>query len=151
MCKEVKPLADFNKDKKGRDGHGYRCKPCANSRASSNYFENHEVRKEKNRAYGKQPKVRVRTRELHFHARYGITIEDYDRLLATQDGVCAICRTKCRDVREREWTVDHDHTTNEVRGILGDKCNRILGLFKDDPDVIDAAIKYLIFWAKAQL
>ena len=151
MCKEVKPLADFYKDKKGRDGYGYRCKPCANSRASSNYFENLEVRKEKNRAYGKQPQVRVRTREQRLHTRYGITIKEYERILATQGGVCAICRTSRRDVRNREMPVDHNHTTNKVRGILCDKCNRIIGLFNDDPDVIEAAVKYLIFWAKAQL
>jgi hypothetical protein len=74
---------------------------------------------------------------------YGMTDEQYAALMETQDGRCAICRTT-------EWTghhkrphVDHDHATGRVRGILCHDCNLGLGKFKDDPDLLRAAIVYL--------
>ena len=149
-CGKSKPLTDFYKDKKGRDGYGYSCKSCAKSRASSNYYDNHEKRKARNRQYGGQPQVRSRTRDQRLQAKYGVSSAEYDRLLAKQGGVCAICKQHRRDARNREMPVDHDHATNAVRGILCDHCNRIIGLFNDDADVITAAVKYLKAWAKAQ-
>lgn len=55
--------------------------------------------------------------------RYGITSEEYDHMLDMQDGRCAICR---RSPRSKHLAVDHDHTTGHVRGLLCDRCNRIL-------------------------
>lgn len=150
-CGQSKPLTEFYKDRKGRDGYGYSCKPCARIRASSNYYDNHEQRRKNNRQYGAQPRVRSRTRDQKLQAKYGVTSAEYDRLLARQGGVCAICKQHRRDARNREMPVDHDHATKAVRGILCDHCNRIIGLFNDDPDVITAAVNYLRAWAKAQL
>jgi hypothetical protein len=149
-CGESKPLTNFYKDKRARDGYGYSCKPCAKARARANYFENHEERKSRNRLYGKRPEVRERTRDQRLQAKYGISSADYDRMLTRQGGVCAICKQDRRDSRDREMPVDHDHATKAVRGILCDHCNRIIGLFNDDPDTILAAIEYLKTWSKDQ-
>jgi hypothetical protein len=39
--------------------------------------------------------------------------------------------------------VDHNHTTGKVRGLLCSSCNGALGLFKDNPEVVAAALLYL--------
>ncbi len=73
--------------------------------------------------------------------RYGITMDQYNTLLYQQDGVCAICGRPCRI--NKNLSVDHDHRTNEVRGLLCDDCNNGLERFKDDPDLLRKAIEYL--------
>jgi hypothetical protein len=75
---------------------------------------------------------------------YNLTIEQYDALLAAQNGQCAICR---RDTpgngRHKFFHVDHDHTTGAVRQLLCHGCNTGLGAFKDNPDLLRAAAAYL--------
>src|SRR2546426_11979458 len=69
-----------------------------------------------------------------------LTEDEYVAMLEAQGGVCAICKEKPRRSR---LAVDHIQGTDEVRGLLCNLCNPALGLFKDDPDRLEAAIKYL--------
>jgi hypothetical protein len=62
---------------------------------------------------------------------YGITPEDYDRLNEQQHGLCAICGQPPRGKMKR-LSVDHDHTTQRVRGLLCITCNRALGYLEND-------------------
>ena len=77
---------------------------------------------------------------------YGITIEEYEALLEAQGGVCAVCK---RPQRKVAWgavvmmSVDHDHKTGVVRGLLCYHCNAGLGFFDDDPELLEAAVGYL--------
>jgi hypothetical protein len=75
----------------------------------------------------------------HLKRRYGMSLADYDALLAHQGGVCAICGKKSK----RRLVVDHCHSLRKVRGLLCDKCNIGLGMFDDDIDRLRAAIAYL--------
>jgi Recombination endonuclease VII len=84
------------------------------------------------------PKFREREREYRAR-RYGMSIADYDALLARQGGVCAICRQKS----DRRLKIDHCHVTNQVRGLLCHQCNVGLGNFDDDTDRMRMAIEYL--------
>jgi hypothetical protein len=75
---------------------------------------------------------------------YGITVDEYDSMVAKQGGRCAICRTEDpQSARNNVWNVDHDHDTGEVRGLLCSPCNRGMGLLQDSPDVIAKALRYL--------
>lgn len=74
-------------------------------------------------------------------ASYGLTLEDYDAIFRAQGGVCAICSEKCR--QNALLSVDHDHSTGAVRGLLCHTCNTGLGMFSDDPDILRKAIEYL--------
>lgn len=87
--------------------------------------------------YGTLEQRRART--LRFH--YGMTPEEYDELFSAQNGVCAICQQLCRT--GRHLAVDHDHETDEVRGLLCAPCNTAIGLMEDDPERLIAAVKYL--------
>jgi hypothetical protein len=69
-----------------------------------------------------------------------LTEVEYKAMLEAQGGVCAICKEKPKGNR---LAVDHIHGTDKVRGLLCKLCNPALGLFKDDPDRLNAAIEYL--------
>lgn len=79
--------------------------------------------------------------------RFGITVDDFDGMLNAQGGVCAICggtnRAVHADGAPRHMAVDHCHKTNRVRGVLCDACNRGLGFFRDDPELLWKASEYL--------
>ena len=81
-------------------------------------------------------------RASHLKCRYGITIKEYDSILNSQGGVCAICESGVSDV-DRRFHVDHCHKSGVVRGILCGRCNRAIGQFGDDPDLCDRAAEYL--------
>jgi len=72
---------------------------------------------------------------------FGITLDEYNAILDSQNGVCAICNNKC--VSGRNLAVDHDHETDEVRGLLCSKCNTAIGLMDDDSSKMARAIGYL--------
>jgi len=73
--------------------------------------------------------------------KYGVTPGGYRDLLVKQNGVCAICERECPT--GKALSVDHDHKTGFVRGLLCIKCNRALGLLSDDVDRLLRAVVYL--------
>ncbi len=64
-------------------------------------------------------------RKKHFKTKYGITLEDYENMFQSQNGVCKICKNKCST--GKNLAVDHCHETGKVRGLLCAKCNVNLG------------------------
>lgn len=142
-CGETKLTAEF-----GGMTHPY-CKPCHaayNREARANWTpERKEYKRRWDVAY-----------------RHGVTIEWLDALLESQNRQCAICQTHL-DADARKWHVDHDHgcctgTSGKgartrprgracgecIRGILCSNCNGGLGFFRDDPELLRAAAKYLM-------
>jgi len=81
--------------------------------------------------------------ELHMKRAYGLDFKDYEKMLESQNGVCAICSSPPPNNRKTRLAIDHCHKTGKVRGLLCDKCNRSIGLLKDDVSVLKSAIKYL--------
>jgi recombination endonuclease VII len=82
-------------------------------------------------------KSKARERELK--RKYGLSLADFDAILAHQGGACAICRERFTKTPH----VDHDHDTHVMRGLLCHDCNKGLGCFDDDIDIMQAAIDYL--------
>ena len=77
-------------------------------------------------------------------SKYKITEQKYFEILEKQIGLCAICESDSPGRKgSKNFTVDHDHTTMEVRGLLCHPCNIMLGLAKDNIEVLETAIKYL--------
>lgn len=72
-------------------------------------------------------------KEIARKSRYGITKEEYNYLLDTQKGCCAICK-KHQTEFKRKLSVDHCHTTEKVRGLLCIRCNTLLGIFEKYKD-----------------
>lgn len=74
--------------------------------------------------------------------RYRLTPEDYDRMVLEQQGNCKICGIHQDDLK-LNLHVDHCHTTGKIRGLLCENCNRGLGMFKDNQDLLQKAKEYL--------
>lgn len=72
---------------------------------------------------------------------YGLREGDYARLYAKQGGKCALCQRATGATRR--LSVDHDHKTGGVRGLLCRPCNDLLGHARDDPNFFARAILYL--------
>ena len=77
-----------------------------------------------------------------FSKKTGISLE---RIRAfRQPTACEICSYEPSNEPWQGLVLDHDHTTNELRGWLCFNCNVSLGKFKDDPKLLKAAISYLV-------
>lgn len=133
VCKTTKPLSEFGLVR-GKPRHY--CKECKNKESREWYEKN----KERKQELSKQYKHIKKDKDLR--STYGISLEDYHRMLAEQGDCCKICGTH-KDTVKRSLCVDHCHTTGKVRGLLCDTCNRCLGLLKDNIDILKNAIEYL--------
>ena len=78
-------------------------------------------------------------RDNFLKAKYGISYEEYKKKVDLQFGGCAICKQPA----QRELDVDHNHKTNQVRDLLCNKCNTMLGLVNEDEDILWNMLEYL--------
>lgn len=130
-----------------KDGaHKTYCKACYNARRNSTP----EAREAWNKYYrdrwaNMDPDVKkARSKNFKLKYAYGMTLDDFNSMVAEQDGKCAICRGEFDLVNNpRAVHVDHCHETKVVRGILCHGCNTSLGHFKHNTDLLNAAIRYL--------
>ena len=93
--------------------------------------------------------VRAR-RKIQIRKRFGLEIEQYESLynilFSQQKGKCAICK-KHQDELNKPLFLDHNHLTNEFRGLLCHKCNLAIGLLNTDnqgTELLSESIKYLL-------
>lgn len=118
-CGITKPASEYYKDKTTKSGLRSTCAECTRAHVNSNYdYE--------------------RQRRHNLKQLYGLTMEEYDEMLESQEGTCAIC-----GLPQKQFFVDHNHETGEVRGILCAQCNGGLGFFQDKVSILENAICYL--------
>jgi len=108
------------------------------------YARNRErVSAQRNEWARNNPGKRAQTcRANNLKRKYGLTLDEWERLFDAQGRVCAICKTDTAS-RNGRWHTDHCHATNKVRSILCHDCNTGLGKFKDRPDMLRLAAEYL--------
>ena len=78
--------------------------------------------------------------------RYGITVEQFEQMMERQQGCCAICGDPPDPNGVKAASrlhIDHDHNSGQVRELLCNHCNRGVGAFRDDPDIMRKAIAYI--------
>lgn len=137
-CGEDKPLEDFHRDAGRANGRTVYCKACRLSP------ESRARRAAQTREWrlNNREKALASYRKQDLKRHFDMTPEQYDALLAEQDGKCAICRCdQC--ATGRRFAVDHNHETGAVRGLLCTNCNQGIGHFQEDPEVLHAAIAYV--------
>jgi hypothetical protein len=157
LCDEVKSLTEFHRASTARDGHRGECKDCFRAQAAARYRADPERAKKRVRKWQQDHPDRVAAtqaryradgrkkasdRRSHLRRTFGITPEQYDRMLVAQGGGCAICRKPPRD--DIALHVDHDHETGAIRKLLCFDCNAGLGKLGDDVELLRAAITYLL-------
>lgn len=113
-CKLIKPKSEFNKRSDVRCGLRAICRECC-----SNYNKKYQI------------EIIRKT-----------TLEEYNKMFVEQNGCCAICGIHQNEFGKALF-IDHNHTTEKIRGLLCRQCNAALGFFKDDIKIIEKAIKYL--------
>lgn len=86
----------------------------------------------------------VKAKMRHHYKRYGLTLEDFDRMLLAQNNACAICHSTLpgKEIKRR-FAVDHDHATGRIRGLLCHGCNVLLGHLEKEKDIVLNAVAYL--------
>lgn len=100
------------------------------------------------RAYRQGSAGKERTRKSNL-AKYGMTLDDYDKMLADQGGVCASCGLPETGRNQHgivSLAVDHCHTTGRIRGLLCMACNRTLGMLGENVDRVIALAVYAERW-----
>lgn len=148
LCRTNKPLDAYYRNKTKRDGRQSTCKDCAKTDRKKYHTANLTKNRKKLREYQQNLKKRnpsyyqrydaSKRREYHLKTTYGLTLLDYEGLVSSQKGRCAICRRPNNALR-----VDHDHKTGQVRGLLCGKCNTALGGFNDSVVLLEHALSYL--------
>lgn len=124
-CKKTSLIQNFYSDVSKKDRLSSRCRACVKLRS-------------------KEQRVKLGPwfrREYDLKRLYGLTIEDYDNILRTQNGVCKICKEKCKT--RKYLSVDHCHATGKVRGLLCKECNVGIGCFRNSALLMNSAAEYL--------
>jgi len=124
-CREVKDQTAFSRDNDASDGLSYQCRAC---------------RAEKDRAYRHRRKV------ASWERNYGTSEQVYWDLFEEQGGACAICKQPETWIHKgvlAYLSVDHDHITGRVRGLLCHRCNTVLGMMNDNCSWLRAMLEYL--------
>ena len=111
-----------------------------------------EANKEKAIAYAKayrkanKEKLSSNNKKYYLKVKYGITLKEKNFILKKQNNKCKICKItihKNKKLKNNTACIDHCHTTNKLRGILCSMCNKGLGHFKDNTEILTNAIDYL--------
>ena len=154
-CGVHKPADCFGKRGVNNPALRSKCRECAGAYRRERYVEDPErycvaARKwcRDNAAKHAATKAAWVRKNLDKHATYsrkvlyGMTKTEFDVLLASQKGVCAICGGP--PVGRRNLSVDHCHETGKIRGLLCGPCNTGIGQLKDDPEIVQKALLYLL-------
>lgn len=133
LCGIEKPVGEYSGRSNTTDGLHTRCKACESEGA-----------KAWRRRPGSRARIEQWARPARLRSRYGLTVADYDRMFASQGGVCALCgKPPLGGVKSQRLHVDHDHATGRVRGLLCNACNRAIGALGDDLAGVMRAVDYL--------
>jgi hypothetical protein len=132
VCLVERPLNCFYFRK---DNNAYRasCKECFLKQQQKTHLKRKDL-----------PEYKSKIRKYSLKHNYGITLEDYNALLEKQERSCAICKSKeVNRKTDKNFCVDHNHKTGEVRGLLCHSCNAMLGKAKENSDTLRNAAAYL--------
>lgn len=139
-CKVAQPLDHFFKTKATKHGLSVYCRACSVKKHDDWRRRNLEVVAKNAKKWRNENPVLARDHK--FKSLYGLPLGEYDKMLAAQNGVCAICHKPSTNGRGA-LHVDHCHQSGRIRGLLCHGCNVSVGHFNHDPNILRAAIDYL--------
>jgi len=128
-CKVEKPTEQF-------DIQYYKGKVCEKRRSVCKL-----CRLERRKTYGVRSGEGLR--DYNLKRLYGITLEIFKKMLLIQENKCFVCKGNSRNRWGYGLAVDHCHKSGKVRKLLCDKCNKGLGQFNDNPELLRLAAKYI--------
>lgn len=160
-CKQEKQETEFRNIGIGRLAS--RCKECEKERyrdRKNRYYKENKERldqyhkewrdtnKEVRNNYSKEFRAKYpdRAKSIKLKYLYGITLDDYNSMLSTQGGVCAICGVP---PDKKRLHVDHSHSKGFVRGLLCGRCNRVIGAINEEREILFKMAEYLESYEKS--
>jgi hypothetical protein len=161
QCNRRKSFDKFYKRHDSPDGHQYKCKDCiAGYLGARNYEAKYDHIKltcstckiekskydfypDKRQSTGFRPQCKDCNRNTVLKKKFGITLQQYEDMLQSQNFGCAICQLQWSRSMDIRFHVDHNHSTGTVRGILCSNCNTALGLLKENESIFHRALQYL--------
>jgi hypothetical protein len=144
-CNNLKNVDKFHKSAKSVDGCAGYCKVCARNYLKKYIYDNKDkVNENWNKWHKSRPDL-GKNRQLK--KSFSITRDEYELMVAYNDEKCHICSKKevvvGRNGKIKELAVDHIKGTTKIRGLLCQKCNQAIGLFKENVDALFIAIAYI--------
>lgn len=155
-CDTVYPatVEFFHRQTRGRGGFNSWCKKC--NLEATRIYRRSEKGKAVSAAYQKSKKGKLtqkryaatdngkkKRKNNSLKSKYNLTLDGYNELFRSQKGCCAVCGEKETSANKCDLSVDHDHKTGIVRGLLCDRCNRMIGFAGEDISKLQKAIDYL--------
>lgn len=122
--------------------HAAICRECERPVRAKGLCEVHYRRDLRERNQD-QIKVRDQKKNWNLEKNYGLTLDEFKKLEAEQNGTCLVCGSGPNGRYAQNLVVDHNHETGKIRGLLCDTCNRAIGLLGDDPELLEKAASYL--------
>ena len=144
-CNIEMELSEFPKAPTNKDKHATRCKKCLSIYQVKHRHKKYSLKKRRHDGY--TPGTKEWRKSCYLFTKFGVTLKEYNELLFQQNGKCKICGIPIKECYKM-LSVDHDHNTGEIRGLLFNNCNLGLGLFKDSIESLENAIKYLKIFKK---
>lgn len=136
-CKLLKRTEEFYLRRR-QDEHGRRNSTCQDCKKKYNLKYYYET--QTSPEYKAHKAKLANIRKLKY--RFGLTEEQHKEMQNKQNNQCAICGGP--EVRKgRGLSIDHCHKTGKIRELLCSHCNLGIGNFKDNPELLQAAIAYL--------
>ena len=145
IYKKSRAWAINNKERLRQYRKEYWSRPEIQARRRQYYQDNKEHLKKRDRIH--YYKTKDRHRELHMAKRYKISVEEYRKMFELHKSLCAICG-KPETIKNKILSVDHNHKTDKVRGLLCGHCNRALGYLREDLSLLPRIQKYLEKYGK---
>jgi len=135
-CCEIKGISEYHKSKNQYLGIASICKICANEKGRGRLEKDKEKRKQK------YLRNREKQRDSKLKRKYGISLHEYNEMLNNQNYKCAICGIKRSDVK-KDFAVDHNHSTGQIRDLLCSKCNPAIGFVRENPEIARRLADYI--------
>lgn len=155
-CGEEKELICLYENTQYAGGRNSRCKTCLAVVAKERYKRNIKTISARMSDYRAKNRLSIRSkyrayyqnnkgkcRDSRLRRTYGIDQSKYDELNKIQGNSCAICNKPPPFSKMGVLHIDHDHKTGEIRGLLCPRCNMILSLVENSPEILAATARYL--------
>lgn len=133
-----------------KDADKYKTSEEHRAKMRAHYQANKEKYKAQSKQWKAQNKEKVYNPEIDrkqkLRTKYGLSWEQYEQMYNDQQGRCKICKNYAElwpEKRSHGLYVDHCHSTGKIRGLLCHYCNLGLGHFKDNPEFLLEAERYL--------
>lgn len=132
MCRSKEQIKEYNKVYE---------KTRRKKRDRSEYIKTYDILTREKRSLKRKSRIHE-AKNYHLKKKYGMTLDEYNLLFLKQEGKCAICE-KHQSTIKNSLCVDHNHITGEIRGLICQPCNLIVGLCNERIEVLLNTIEYI--------